>query len=298
MYNYYFSYERIRNFFNQSLKKNIQHNAYIIYGSHGNGKTYLSNQIAKQILINDEQSARYHYCQSPNLYVVANELTDSEPLISVNLIRDIKDWIKYTIINSKYKVVIINDIDRMNINAENSFLKILEEPIGNTIYLLNTSYIKSVSKTIQSRCIKIQLQKVCLTKFINIIRSIHEQKKILNFKHLYELCYGDINLSLELIKNPKLYSLVLIYWSKKYDKIIDFMSQLKIDTNMGLRLFKYLTSQLMSIVIAQNMNNQFTYLHIFSYLEQIQHIMYNIHLSNKKYSQQFIVNKLRQCLLI
>ena len=298
MQNYYFSYERIRNFFDQSLKKNIQCNAYIIYGSHGNGKTYLSNQIAKQLLISNQEYVKHNYLQSPNLYVVDNKLKDGELFISVNLIRNIKSWVKHTIINAKHKVVIIDDIDRMNINAQNSFLKILEEPIGSTIYILNTSHIKSISQTIQSRCIKIKLQKIHLEKFISIIYKVCQQNKTVNFKHLYTLCYGDMNLAIELIKNHHLHSLVVLYSNKKYDSVLDVMSQLNIDDNVQLRLFECLTSKLMSIVITKNINNKLIHLSLVSYLEQVQNILYNIHLLNKQYSQQFIVNNLKQCLLL
>ena len=51
-----------------------------------------------------------------------------------------------------YKIYVINECEKMNIQAANSILKFLEEPVDNIIAILVTNNINKVLKTIISRC--------------------------------------------------------------------------------------------------------------------------------------------------
>jgi len=53
--------------------------------------------------------------------------------------------------NGKYRVIAIENVERMPMEAQNSFLKTLEEPPEGTIFLLTTNHIDQVLLTIQSR---------------------------------------------------------------------------------------------------------------------------------------------------
>jgi len=50
------------------------------------------------------------------------------------------------------RVAVITQVEKMNVEAANAFLKILEEPPENTHLILTTSHIKSLLPTIISRC--------------------------------------------------------------------------------------------------------------------------------------------------
>ena len=52
----------------------------------------------------------------------------------------------------KRKIGIINDADRLTQQAQNAFLKLLEEPPRNTVFILNTANPSSLLSTIISRC--------------------------------------------------------------------------------------------------------------------------------------------------
>jgi DNA polymerase-3 subunit delta' len=51
-----------------------------------------------------------------------------------------------------YRLVVIEDADRMNINAQNALLKTLEEPFPNAFIWLLTSHPKRLLPTVRSRC--------------------------------------------------------------------------------------------------------------------------------------------------
>jgi DNA polymerase III subunit delta' len=60
--------------------------------------------------------------------------------------------------DGEYKIAVFHDADQMNENAQNAFLKTLEEPYPNTLLLLLTRNPKKLLTTIRSRCQHIALR--------------------------------------------------------------------------------------------------------------------------------------------
>lgn len=53
---------------------------------------------------------------------------------------------------NEYKIYILNDFEFANISSQNKFLKTLENPPKNVIFLINTSNIEMILDTVKSRC--------------------------------------------------------------------------------------------------------------------------------------------------
>lgn len=70
--------------------------------------------------------------------------------IPVNQIRHISSWARYTTPGMK-KVVILENVDRMEESARNALLKILEEPPEDALFILTTERRGAVMQTILSR---------------------------------------------------------------------------------------------------------------------------------------------------
>lgn len=65
-------------------------------------------------------------------------------------VRELKKLVKFSF--SEKTAIIINDIDKITNEAANAFLKNLEEPNKNLIYILTASNLSNVLPTIVSRC--------------------------------------------------------------------------------------------------------------------------------------------------
>ncbi len=61
--------------------------------------------------------------------------------------------------DSRMKICIISDADRLNPSSSNSFLKTLEEPPANTLILLLTHAPDQLLDTIRSRCVRVPLHR-------------------------------------------------------------------------------------------------------------------------------------------
>ncbi len=72
--------------------------------------------------------------------------------IDVGQIRQANNFLNYKSYYGNYKAIIIENADRINHEAQNSFLKTLEEPKGKTIIFLISSKPDGLLPTIFSRC--------------------------------------------------------------------------------------------------------------------------------------------------
>ena len=299
MQNFGYSYQEIKTLIKENISRNSLFDACIIYGDSGAGKTYLSTEIANLIL-NYKQNCNYNDClRSPDAYVVSNDFFNKDSIISVDVVRDIKNWLKHTPINSKYKVVLIDDIDKMNRNAENAFLKILEEPIGNTAYIFNATNINSISDTLKSRCIKFKLAKISYQDFETRILQLINTKLAINIELLYELCNGDVNLATEIIKNQQFFKLVNFFADKQFDEILNLIQDINLSNNLNLRFFKCASSNLMTKILELSASNNESFYKIATLhdrFNKVQHIITNLKYLSLKNSQQTIITILRKCL--
>ncbi len=102
-------------------------------------------------------------CKFPDVFVVASQnskssLKDGEDKeeIDIALIREAQNFLSYKSYYGGYKTVIIEHAERMNAEAQNCFLKSLEEPKGNALIILLSSKPDTLLPTIASRCQQIK----------------------------------------------------------------------------------------------------------------------------------------------
>ncbi len=71
--------------------------------------------------------------------------------VNVKSIREVTPFLRMTASGGGWRVVLIDDADTMNRNAQNALLKILEEPPANTVLILVTHRAGALIPTIRSR---------------------------------------------------------------------------------------------------------------------------------------------------
>lgn len=72
--------------------------------------------------------------------------------IKISQIREAQNFLSYKSYYGSFKVVIVDDAEKMNIESQNCFLKTLEEPKGKTLLIMVTSKPDMLLTTISSRC--------------------------------------------------------------------------------------------------------------------------------------------------
>ncbi|MDH5357380.1 MAG: DNA polymerase III subunit delta' [Gammaproteobacteria bacterium] len=156
--------EQWQHFCQQKKQQRLSH-AIVISGVEGIGKSALAHHMAATLLCEIEDAiepcGQCHSCQlfvsgaHPDHIVIEPEEPGKQ--IKIEQIRRLKDKQELTPTVSKWKTVIISPADSMNINANNSLLKLLEEPQDNTLLILITAKPERLPITILSRCQKLIL---------------------------------------------------------------------------------------------------------------------------------------------
>ena len=73
-------------------------------------------------------------------------------IIDVEAVDTINELASYRPFEARWRVVIIQDAERMGVPAQNHFLKTLEEPPSNTLFIMITEFPRLLLPTIRSRC--------------------------------------------------------------------------------------------------------------------------------------------------
>lgn len=142
------------------IKNRFPH-AILFYGQQGLGKTELALQIAGYLLCSDPDKNKRacEICKDCILFSaethgdfhhIASE-GDSKS-IGVDQIRGLKTAAHQKPQRNNRKVFVMPRADKMTIAASNALLKILEEPPGDSIFILTSESKQALPSTILSRC--------------------------------------------------------------------------------------------------------------------------------------------------
>ena len=141
--------------------------AYILNGESSSGKMMLAEAFAMALQCEagkDEPCMNCRSCHQaveynqPDIIYVSHEKPN---IISVDDIRhQLNNDIVIKPYSSKYKIYIVDEAEKMNIQAQNALLKTIEEPPAYGVILLLTTNADAFLPTILSRCITLNLKSV------------------------------------------------------------------------------------------------------------------------------------------
>ncbi len=161
---------------NQINNQRIAH-AYLLCGTRGTGKTSTAKILAKAV--NCTNSDHGEPCNVCDMCVKINSGTaidvteiDAASHNGVDNIRDIIEDVQYPPQEAKYKVYIIDEVHMLSIGAVNAFLKTLEEPPGNIIFILATTDPQKLPITILSRCQRFDFKRIKSSDIFERLRKI------------------------------------------------------------------------------------------------------------------------------
>ncbi len=168
---------------NQILNNRIAH-AYLFCGTRGTGKTSTAKVFAKALncldLHEGEPCNQCEMCRKINegLAIDVTEL-DAASNNGVDKIRDIIDDVKYPPQEAKFKVYIMDEVHMLSSGAVNAFLKTLEEPPNNVIFILATTDPQKLPITILSRCQRFDFKRINNNEITARLRKIVTEQGVL-----------------------------------------------------------------------------------------------------------------------
>jgi DNA polymerase-3 subunit delta' len=174
--------------------------ALLFRGLPGIGKNTLAIAFIRSLICDKElvplASACCHPCRMlnanthPNVLTVAPE--GKSQTIKIEQIRAAIDFVSQTSLSGIYRFVLINQADKMNINAANALLKTLEEPSSFAMLLLVADQLGRLPATIISRCQQVHCKtpdKSTALRWLKEKLSARSEKKI-DHDYLLNISHG------------------------------------------------------------------------------------------------------------
>ena len=128
--------------------------ALLVHGPPGWGGDRVANALALDLMhLDSGRDARE--VAHPDL----RWLQPEDGVIRVDAIREIVEFLRQTPQAAGRKIAVVEDADRMNLNAANALLKSLEEPPGDSFIALSTSAPEQLLPTVRSRCQEIRIRR-------------------------------------------------------------------------------------------------------------------------------------------
>lgn len=194
----------------ESIYNDTVSHSYMFVGIDGIGKKLIAKEFARKILCLNNKDANCNTCDSCIKFNSENnpdylEIYPDGNSIKIAQIRQMQEKVYQKPIVSNKKVFIIDQSEKMTEEAQNSLLKILEEPPEYMVIILITANENKLLNTVKSRCIRINftgLSKQEITAYAN-------SKQInISSQNILEMCNGSIGKLEKINENIEEYDLL------------------------------------------------------------------------------------------
>ena len=184
-------------------------NGLLFWGPGGVGKRLVAQEMAKAIHCAQGDADACDRCLSCRKVANGNhpDVTTIAPvkksrIIDVETVHFVNEMAWLRPFESQWRVFIIQEADRMGLPAQNHFLKTLEEPPGNSLFILLTEYPGLLLPTIASRCQRVRFGTLRPETVADLLQQGHDLEPEVA-RSIAALAQGQMSRALDLVESDK-----------------------------------------------------------------------------------------------
>ena len=139
-------------------------NAYLFYGDADSKKEELAQALARALMCARREISWYCPCQTCERIAKGNhpdvlwlKRDEDTKGIKIERVRKMLDWASLKPYEAEWKIVVLEEAERLTEEASQALLKTLEEPPQQTVFVLLTEDKSQILETIQSRVFGVRL---------------------------------------------------------------------------------------------------------------------------------------------
>lgn len=166
-----------------ALDGNKVHQAYLLSGTRGVGKTTIGRILTKSL--NCEKGLTSKPCNKCSTCEAINEGSfmdfqevDAASRRGVEETQQLLETVMHMPSSSRYKVYLIDEVHMLSKHSFNALLKTLEEPPSHVVFILATTEPEQVPATVLSRCLQFYLKNFTPTQLSEKLEEILKEEGI------------------------------------------------------------------------------------------------------------------------
>jgi DNA polymerase-3 subunit delta' len=200
-------HEKQLNLLEQDISSgNISH-AYLLIGPNSIGKYTVAKKIAGILQCENDFCHECSTCIQieKGSHIDTIEFKDDKESLKIEEVRALVERLNMTG-QSKYKIVLLQSVERMTVEASNSFLKILEEPPKNTIFIMTANNIRLILPTVISRVRVVKFEIVSANYLTEKLKTLYADRTADEITKASLLALGKTGKAIKLMENPEVFS--------------------------------------------------------------------------------------------
>ncbi len=162
--------------------------AYLLTGPRGSGKTSSARILAKSLNCSNALDGKSPSTQPCGVCESCVSIANSSSIDVVEIdaashggvddARQIVEKVNLASVNGKFRVYIIDEVHMLSNPAFNALLKVIEEPPSNVVFILATTEVDKVPKTIASRCQQLRFRPITIKDCLERLEFVSKKENI------------------------------------------------------------------------------------------------------------------------